>query len=262
MQPATHHTHTIALLSHGQTLLSFFIDQPSIFSSVFCLSVIMSLSLRLDVDVGESVASDSMYFETIWSVDVADRLLAALRNEVLYVPRSSMTFAIFGKTFQLPRDKAFQGDVAADGSYPLYRYGGKSYPTVQRWTSTVRAIRDALTVAMGQYCNHVVINRYRDGADHIGLHRDKDGDFVEGTSVLTVSLGGSRRFVLKHADGATESMSLEHGSLFVLGSETNKAGEWKHSIAKTAGAVEERISLTFRSIKTRYDVVRGEVIEG
>ncbi len=50
-----------------------------------------------------------------------------------------------------------------------------------------------------QYCNHAVVNRYMNGEDHIGLHRDKVRDFEPGTSVLTVSLGVERLFRLKHS---------------------------------------------------------------
>ncbi len=44
-------------------------------------------------------------------------------NEVEFLPRDALTFSIFGKTMNLPRDKQFFGDISEDGSYPLYRYG-------------------------------------------------------------------------------------------------------------------------------------------
>jgi alkylated DNA repair dioxygenase AlkB len=227
----------------------------------------MLSSMQLDLGRSQLLgAGDSMYFSNIWPKEESQRLFRKLQAELVYVDRSTMTFSIFGRTIELPRDKGFFGDVVADGSsYPLYRYGGKSYPVVLPWTATTRAIRDQLAAATGQYCNHLVANRYRSGADHIGLHRDKDRDFeiINGAaaSVLTVSFGASRTFVLKSADGEVESFEIAGGSLFVLGPKTNKAGGWKHSIAKTSAFVEERISLTFRSIKTRFDVASGEVIE-
>jgi alkylated DNA repair dioxygenase AlkB len=90
--------------------------------------------------------------------------------------------------------------------------------------------------------------------------RDKDRDFVLGSSVLTISFGAVRRLLLK-SDDESETVELEHGSLFVLGPETNAPGNFKHSIVKTAQDVGERLSLTFRSIKTRYDPSTKEVAE-
>ncbi len=97
------------------------------------------------------------------------------------------------------------------------------------------------------------MNQYRDGADHIGLHKDKVKDFVPSTSVFTVSLGTTRLFRLKHCTtGEIQDILLAPGSLFVLGTITNS--EWKHSIVKkSVNEVKDvRISLTFRSIGTRY----------
>ena len=44
-----------------------------------------------------------------------------LQKEVTFLPRSELTFQIYGKSMQLPRDKAFFGDVNKDGSFPLYK---------------------------------------------------------------------------------------------------------------------------------------------
>ena len=163
-----------------------------------------------------------------------------------------MTFSIYGKTMQLPRDKAFYGSVAPDGSYPLYRYGGNYYPTVQPWTPTLKIVRDTIEGETGYDCNHVVVNRYLNGNDHIGLHRDKVKDFKPNAPVCTVSLGGTRTFVLKDdTTNEKEEIELTHGSLFILGAETNAKA--KHSIRKTAKACEPRISLTYRAIATHAD---------
>lgn len=203
------------------------------------------------------------YIENFFSADAADAILAKLEKEICYVPRESLTFAIYGKTFPLPRDKAFYGDVAADHSYPLYRYGGNRYPTVIPWSPVLKEMRDIIYVRTGHYNNHVVVNRYLDGADHIGLHRDKVRDFVEGAPVCTLSFGGTREFVLKEErpDEGEEAKicnySLKHGSLFVLDEETNR--NFKHSIKKTKRECSPRISLTYRNIKTRADA-NGNVL--
>lgn len=192
------------------------------------------------------------YIQNFLSPQEADKALLKLQDELQFIPRESLTFSIFGKTFPLPRDKAFYGEVQSDGSYPLYRYGGNRYPIVQPWTPTLREIRDTIHERTGNYCNHVVVNRYLTGNDHIGLHHDKEKDFVSGAPVCTLSFGGTRNLVLRHVDRPVKkTYPLAHGSLFILDSKTNK--EYKHQIAKTSSAVQPRISLTFRNIKTMAD---------
>ncbi|KAJ3276154.1 hypothetical protein HK104_003700 [Borealophlyctis nickersoniae] len=197
---------------------------------------------------------DSQYIPSFLSEDEANRVLANLNNEITYLDRKSMTFSIFGKTVPLPRDKAFYGDVAPDGSYPLYRYGGNRYPAVQPWTPTLKEMRDLIAERTGHFCNHVVVNRYVDGDDHISFHRDKTRDFEKNSSVCTLSLGGTRRLDFKNNMGSELEdweFGVAHGSLFIMGWQTNH--EMKHRIAKTTKVCPTRISLTFRNIKTRAD---------
>ena len=109
----------------------------------------------------------------------------------------------------------------------------------------------------------MVGNQYRSGVDHIGFHHDKTRDFVDGSSVLTVSFGQARRFQLRRVSDKKKKIELvlEHGSVFVLGPKTNQ--EWKHSIVKQSGKkikLEPRVSLTFRSIKRRINQETGEIV--
>jgi hypothetical protein len=47
---------------------------------------------------------------------------------------------------------------------------------------------------------------------------------VLGSSVLTISFGAVRRLLLK-SDDESETVDLAHGSLFMLGAETNAPGQ-------------------------------------
>ena len=190
-----------------------------------------------------------------------------------YVPRSdpALQFKIFDKVNQLPRDKAFLGDVE-NGTSPQYRYnppGNDQYPDVQQWTPATKELRDKLCQLYNQYTNHLVANRYVNGQDHIGLHHDKDRDFHQGSSVLTVSFGQERRFELRLVkqpnDDATHEAKIQlvlpHGSVFVLGPITNKL--YTHSIVKETSktkTVGTRISLTYRSIARIINKQPNEVV--
>lgn len=208
---------------------------------------------------------DSSLYDGFYNSSDASDVMKELDSVLVYVPRSQMLFTIFKKEFELPRDKAFYGDVDELGIGPLYRYGSKTYPEVMPWPKVLKDVRDKLYQTTGQYCNHVVVNQYRNGHDHIGFHHDKTKDFVQGSKVLTVSLGATRTLRVKPVmkkrkrEDFDECISnkkgyvdfeLDSGSLFVLGSKTNEIN--KHSIVRKRNKddVDRRISLTFRSIAT------------
>lgn len=188
-------------------------------------------------------------FKDIFTSKESDLILEHLHKELDYVPRKFMVFKIFGNELELPRDKQFYGDMDEDGNFPMYRYGSDWYPPVQIWTPTLKYCRDKIWEETGQYCNHCVVNRYRNGSDHIGYHHDKTPDFVSGSSVCTLSFGAERTFQVKNnKTGKVDSYQTKHGSLCILDWNTNK--ECKHRIMKTSKNIGERISLTFRSIQT------------
>ncbi|KAL6069474.1 Alpha-ketoglutarate-dependent dioxygenase alkB 2 [Balamuthia mandrillaris] len=243
-------------------------------------------------------AGDSFYLANFLPQGEQPEWFARLQDEIEFLPRHVLTFRIYGRTMQLPRDKQFFGDLIKlsnnnshndsdkkkkekkkkkknkkdDGEkeekeeeqyyHPLYRYGGDYYPPVHSWTPGLARLRDKVLKKTGQRCNHCVVNRYLNGNDHIGLHRDKVRDFVEDSCVMTVSLGAARLFRLKQdrplgkeeEDQGLKQVDiiLQPGSLFCLGPKTNAT--FKHSIVKrsVAEVPDTRISITLRSIKTMY----------
>ena len=204
---------------------------------------------------------DSFLFEDL--IEDSDDWFHSVNEEADYLPRNSLTMSIYGKTFPLPRDKAFYCEADENGLIPHYRYTGDYVPVAQPWKHerAVQAVRDLIEKQIGAKCNHVVINRYVDGKDHIGYHTDKTRDFVRGSSVYTVSLGATRTLRLKHiSNGGTMDVPMEKGSLFMLGPKTNET--YKHFIVKQSANVikDTRISLTFRQIATRIDA-KGNVVE-
>lgn len=90
---------------------------------------------------------------------------------------------------------------------------------------------------------------YRDGRDSVAPHGDRIAHDLPYATVATVSLGGSRRFVIRaKSGGPSRSFSLGHGDLVVMGGSTQRTHE--HAIPKTTSPVEARIALMFRH---RYD---------
>jgi len=211
----------------------------------------------------KKVARDSYLVEDFLSPEEAVKVLEKVDGEVEYRSRDdpSLQFKIFGHTRQMPRDKAFYGQVEVDLNQPpeqqrvepFYKYA-KDVPPVDCWFGMhLETMADQIQESSGQACNHVVVNQYRSGDDYIGDHRDKDASFEPGSSVMTVSLGAERMFRLKKFKGRDAGevikFTLPVGSLFVLGPKTN--AKWKHSILKSKQAMGRRVSLTYRAIAHR-----------
>jgi DNA oxidative demethylase len=105
-------------------------------------------------------------------------------------------------------------------------------------------------------------NRYRDGSNHIGEHRDNEPEIIPHAPIASLSFGQARDFVLRHQslknNGATigpcgEPMKvvqeLEHGSLLVMRYPTNL--RWYHSLPVRKRANAPRINLTFRLLRVK-----------
>ena len=59
---------------------------------------------------------DSSYEYPIFSKEKTEEIFRDLDNQIVYLPREQFKFRIFNQIHLLPRDKAFYGDVATDGT--------------------------------------------------------------------------------------------------------------------------------------------------
>lgn len=204
------------------------------------------------------------YFPDFFSKSQADFILERIHKEVEYLPRTHEALQFIapnGQTLNLPRDKGIYGDIEKNGEFPLYRYGDK-YPEIKSWTPVLLELRNLIHKETGQYCNHLVVNKYQSGLDHIGFHHDKPRDMAIYKSVQVLNFGSTRVLDLQlnnkkikakeHSYPHKIRRELAHGSLYQLPWETNKI--YKHRIKpeKSQSKINcgERISLTYRSIHT------------
>ena len=97
--------------------------------------------------------------------------------------------------------------------------------------------------------NSVLANLYRDGRDAMGWHSDDEPELGSAPVIASVSLGATRRFVLKHRRDAARKLVLElaPGSLLVMAGDTQR--NYRHALPRTARPVGERINLTFRCLR-------------
>jgi len=115
--------------------------------------------------------------------------------------------------------------------------------------SAPRAIldaRDRVVARLGVPFNAVGLNRYRDGRDSVAPHNDHLNEIREGFPIALVSLGATRRMVVREKQPPRRAVQidLEAGSLFVMDYQTQL--HYTHGVPKTTAAVGERISLAFR----------------
>ena len=150
---------------------------------------------------------------------------------------------IMGRQVLIPRLQAWYGEPGIS-----YTYSGLRM-TAKPWTAELKWIRDKLALDTGIEFNAVLLNRYRNGQDSMGWHADNEPELGPDPSIASISLGGTRRFLMKpkkNNAGSIIRLQLAGGSLLVMHSPIQK--EWVHSLPKTKKPVSERLNLTFRRV--------------
>lgn len=183
------------------------------------------------------------FLSTFLPKEKADPLFAQLVNSL---PLAQEFITIAGKTYEMPRRTSWHGDPEC-----VYRYSRTTF-VPQPWTPELTELRKRLYEISGYAFNSVLANFYRDGADSMGEHADKEpelGPTPENIAVASLSLGASRRFVMSHLSRQQRlCIDLPHGSLLLM--EGTMQQFWRHSLPKTQKEVGPRLNLTFRVIRT------------
>jgi alkylated DNA repair dioxygenase AlkB len=173
-----------------------------------------------------------LYEGAFLQADLADRTFVELRDTAPWEQKQ----AAFGHW--QPRLTASYGDQGV-----TYVYSGTVNQPVP-WTPTLLEIKRRIEAVRGRY-NYCLLNRYRSGADSVGLHADDEPGV--GDVIGSLSLGATRTFRIRHnATRETRTFPLGHGTLVVMAGTMQRF--WKHEVPKTKESVGERINLTFRHI--------------
>lgn len=169
----------------------------------------------------------------------ADALLASLHDVIAW---DVHRIRLFGREHASPRLSCWIGDPDA-----IYRYSGTRFDP-NPWPVALEPIRERLGRELGIAFNSVLANRYRDGRDAMGWHSDDERELGQAPVIASLSLGATRRFVLKHRGQPGRNLALElpHGSLLVMAGPTQQ--HYRHALPRTARMVGERINLTFRQV--------------
>ncbi len=177
-----------------------------------------------------------LFRPSFFSHQESDQLFQTLKAELPWEQRS---IKMFGKSVLQPRLQAWCGDAN-------YTYSGLTMlPTP--WTPELLFIKSRIESVCDVQFNSVLVNLYRSGEDYMGWHSDNEKELGVNPVIASVSLGASRRFLLRHkTSGKTLEYLLDHGDLFTMGGQLQEY--WKHSLPKMKKVNMERINLTFRSV--------------
>ncbi|XP_067008224.1 DNA oxidative demethylase ALKBH2 [Anabrus simplex] len=186
---------------------------------------------------------------------VADKVLKELEADIEYFTGDLARVFVFGKWHPIPRQQVAFGDEGL-----TYTFSGNTVPA-RPWPPLIRQLRDMVQRITGVPFNFVLVNRYRDGNDHMGEHRDDEKELDCDAPIASLSLGQRREFVLRHRDardartpGSAKrnippyKVMLEHGSLLLMNPPTNQL--WYHSLPRRKSCMGVRINLTFRKFVT------------
>jgi alkylated DNA repair dioxygenase AlkB len=169
----------------------------------------------------------------------ADRLLQVLRDELTWEQRE---IVLYGRRVLQPRLIAWAGEKG-------YRYSGQTLEP-RAFTPHLIPLLEAVQARTHVAFNHVLANRYRDGNDSMGFHADDEPELGENPQVATISLGATRRFVLRPRRGREtdpHAYDLGHGSLLIMGGTCQR--QYHHGVPKQPSVRDERVSLTFRWLR-------------
>jgi hypothetical protein len=169
---------------------------------------------------------------TFFPADVADRYFVELRDTAAWEQKQG----VFGNL--QPRLTASYGDAGV-----TYFYSGTENPALS-WTPTLLEIKGKIEAVEGEY-NYCLLNRYRSGADSVGMHADDEPGMRN--VIASLSLGATRTFRIRHnKTKETKTFDVCNGTLIIMAGTMQQF--WKHEVPKTAENVGERINLTFRYI--------------
>jgi alkylated DNA repair dioxygenase AlkB len=191
-----------------------------------------SITYRVD---GIDVEYDPDFLDQARAMDLFHALLVNL-------PWESHVIGTPGGPRPVPRRTSWHADP-----HFTYRYGGIRH-CWKAWTPELSFVRELAEEYAGCQVNSVLVNLYDNERSSVAPHADDEPDMVSDAPILSVSLGATRDFVLKHGStGAKIILPLEHGSILVMSGSTQRVS--RHGVPKSKHPRGPRINLTFRTAR-------------
>lgn len=156
--------------------------------------------------------------------------------ELETLPLRQRQIKMFGKVHDEPRLTAWFGEP--------YTYSGISLPKKPIPNSISHLMSKVIEHSQIQY-NSVLINRYQNGKDYMGWHRDNEKE-IDSSSIASLSFGAARRFKIRNLKTKDVwDIELRSGDLLLMNAIQE---DFEHSLPKSLRVKEPRFNLTFRRI--------------
>jgi alkylated DNA repair dioxygenase AlkB len=167
-------------------------------------------------------------FESLWELHPVEHGTIVMRGKTIEVPRWQQSYDL---TY------TFSGTSQVGVSLPEVL---KPY---SEWVNSL---------GFGDF-NQKFVNWYSNGHHYIGPHCDDEKQIVKGSPIVSISLGQTRKFRIRHfkTKAIFHDIELGNGAVVIMGGNFQK--EFTHEIVKVNGkkgeGVGKRINLTFRNFK-------------
>jgi len=203
-------------------------------------------------------AFDRLEKEVQWLSEEQSKIkVSAVTSHALHV-LASVILQVFGRVVAVPRKQAGYGDEGV-----TYSYSGLTLSALP-WCPVLRELRQRVCDSAGVPFNFVLVNRYANGDDYAGEHRDDERELDPKAPIASLTLGAERDFYFKHANArscatkrrketseaesppAKLTLSLRDGQLLLMNPPTNR--HWYHGLPKRKTCKRVRINLTFRRV--------------
>ena len=96
--------------------------------------------------------------------------------------------------------------------------------------------------------NGILVNKYKDGSDYVGLHTD-DEDNLEDIGIVALSIGAERKFRIRDINNGKKILDVPTKSYHLLQMGGNFQKEFTHEIPVEKKVKDIRFSFTFRKHK-------------
>jgi alkylated DNA repair dioxygenase AlkB len=147
---------------------------------------------------------------------------------------------MWGKVLNVPRLEAWHGDFD-------YSYSGIKLKA-EPWYPALKRVKQQVEFLSDEVFNSCLINLYRDGDHYINYHSDDENELGPNPTIASVSLGASRKFLVRKKTDHSKKKTFILGDGDILIMKGRFQEEWEHGLPKMSKVVEPRINITFRKI--------------
>ena len=179
------------------------------------------------------------YYQSVFTKDESISLMKKLSDTIIWKNDESK---LFGKHYITKRKVAWYGDKEFEYKYSNIKKNALT------WTDELLLIKDRIEKFTSESYNSCLLNLYHDGSEGMGWHSDNESTLQKNATIVSLSLGASRRFCFKHKkSNEKKEITLDNGSILLMKGEIQS--NWLHQLPKMIKIKNPRINLTFRAFK-------------